>query len=50
MQGDWLLDVQHPVPSLYTVALRDAGGAHELLHTALCRPESRAGSAPADAR
>lgn len=38
-QGEWRLDIEHPVPTLYTVALRDSSGMRELLHTALFRPE-----------
>jgi prepilin-type N-terminal cleavage/methylation domain-containing protein len=49
-QGAWRLDVQHPVRSLYTVVLTDSGGAHELLHTALFRPEQGLDRRPDNAR
>jgi len=49
-QGEWTLEVQHPVASLYTVSLLDSGGTHELLRTALFRPVSRLRELNADAR
>jgi type II secretory pathway pseudopilin PulG len=38
-QGEWILDVQHVAPTLYTVAIADSGVARPLLHTALYRAE-----------
>jgi type II secretory pathway pseudopilin PulG len=38
-QGEWLLDVQHVAPALYTVAIADSGDARPLLRTALYRAE-----------
>lgn len=38
-QGEWLLDVQHVAPTLYTVAIADSGDVRPLLHTALYRAE-----------
>jgi len=40
-QGEWLMNVGHPVPALYTVSLTDSTGTHDLLRTALFRPVSR---------
>ena len=40
-QGAWVLDVQHPSPSLYTVSIADSGVALTLLQTALFRPIPR---------
>lgn len=40
-QGEWVLDVQHPAPTLYTVAIADSGDARPLLRTALYRPLPR---------
>ena len=37
-QGVWQLDVERATPTLYTVAVVDSSGRHELLHTALYRP------------
>ena len=38
-QGEWLLDVRHVAPALYTVAIADSGDARPLLRTALYRAE-----------
>jgi type II secretory pathway pseudopilin PulG len=36
-QGPWRLQVGRPVPTLYTVILRDSSGAREILRTAMHR-------------
>ena len=48
-QGDWLLDVSRPAPSVYRLSLRDGTGTRELLRTSLYRPDS-AGRRGIDAR
>jgi type II secretory pathway pseudopilin PulG len=49
-QGEWVLEVQHVSPALYSIAIADSGDARPLLHTALYRAEprvsQRAGDAP----
>lgn len=37
-QGEWTLEVQRPMPTLYTLAIADSGGGRSLLRTALYRP------------
>ena len=38
-QGDWRLQVQRPVPTLYVVVLTDSARTREILRTSLYRPE-----------
>ena len=39
-EGPWRMLIERPTPSMYTVILRDSSSGHEVLHTALFRPES----------
>jgi type II secretory pathway pseudopilin PulG len=47
-QGEWILEVQHIAPALYTVGITDSGDARPLLRTALYRAEPYV--APVDLR
>lgn len=38
-QGEWRLIIQRPSPTLYEVVLTDSAATHEILRTALFRPE-----------
>lgn len=49
-QGRWMLRIQHPLSSLYTVSLADSADARELLRTALFRPAPRPGQGAERAR
>ena len=49
-QGEWRMEIGHPAPPLYTVAVLDSAGAQELLRTALYRPVSRLPEPSANAR
>ncbi|MEO8564648.1 MAG: hypothetical protein ABI601_21415 [bacterium] len=40
-QGQWMLDIQRPTETLYTVELLDSGDTKALLYTALYRARSR---------
>jgi type II secretory pathway pseudopilin PulG len=40
-QGPWVLDVQHPTATLYTITIADSGDTRALLRTALYRPLPR---------
>jgi type II secretory pathway pseudopilin PulG len=40
-QGEWTLEVRHPVANLYLVGLSDSGSAQPLLATSLFRPIPR---------
>ena len=48
-QGEWLLEVRHPVPTLYLVALSEPDASRPLLETALYRPVRRVPGLPANA-
>ena len=39
-QGQWRMMVQRPIPTLYTVVLRDTLAGAEILRTSLFRPDS----------
>jgi hypothetical protein len=39
-EGPWRLDINRPAPTLYLVTLSDSASDHQLLRTALYRPES----------
>lgn len=39
-EGAWRLRVDHPSPSIYSIALSDAGAAGTLLETFLYKPEA----------
>jgi len=39
-QGDWVLQIDHPSPSLYRVALYDSTRAHLLLESAIFAPDT----------
>lgn len=44
-QGDWLLDVEHPVPQLYSIAILDGKSHHALVDTIVYRAISHATAA-----